>query len=102
MNIIFTAPDGVNQFLIKSDGHEYELFKKATAKKNKNGVTIKKDWIPLNKYSYTLPHAVYTAIDFGLKADDDTVTVEAEKARIALGKILRDKVDKIAEKIEVQ
>ena len=102
MDIVFKAPDGVNSFMVKSDGQEYELFKKATAEKSKNGKEIKNEWISLRRYFYTLPAAVYAALDMCLKSDDGKIVVEADKARIALGKILREKTDKIAETIEVR
>ena len=99
MDIIFKAPDGVNQFMLRSDGTEYELFKKATNTDRGNGKKSKYEWLSLKRYYYTLPAGVYAALDLCLKADNDTVTVDAEKTRIALGKILRDKVDKIAEQV---
>lgn len=95
MDIVIKSPDGVNKFMLRSDGHEYELFKFATSDRSKNNKEIKSEWISMRRYFYTLPAAIYAALDAALKVDGRSHEVEAEKARVAIGKILNDTVKKI-------
>jgi hypothetical protein len=85
--------------MIKSDESEYELFKKATSGKSKNNKEIKNEWIPLRRYYYTLPAAMYAAIDEALKLDSSKHEVTADKARIAFGKILKERTDKMVAEV---
>lgn len=95
MDIIFKDSEGVNLYMLKSNGVEYELFRKAEPGTKKNGAVVKNEWITMKHYFYTLPAGVYAALDLCLKDSPSKHEVVAEKARIALGKILHDEVEKI-------
>ena len=95
MDIIFKDSEGVNLYMLKSNGTEYELMKGMTPGEVRNGKVVKDEWSTTRHYYYTLPAGVYAALDLCLKDSSSKHEVVAEKARIALGKILHDEVERI-------
>ena len=60
------------------------------------------DYKDMRLYPTTLPYAVYKVLCLILADpdDDEAVCIEAEKARIKLGKVINDRLDKIMVSIE--
>lgn len=97
MNIIIKDEKTGKAVKIAGSKMDFELFI--------NSDKSKFDWVTCRRYYGTLPAAVYGALDILLKQpgdDVDTVYVEAEKARVALGKILHDRLGEIVAEVEKQ
>ena len=96
MNIIIEDSKLGKKFLIKGHGLDWELFSQSKGEKRKG------EWTTMRLYPTTLPYAVYKVLCLILADpdDDEAVCIEAEKARIKLGKVINDRLDKIMVSIE--
>ena len=67
----------------------------------KNGKEMKNEWTFTGLYPATIGSAVYHCVNLILcdPDDDDAVHVDAEKARVQFGKILKDKLDQIEARV---
>lgn len=103
MDIIVEDKRTGKQYLIKSAGVEFMIYKKAEGLMvdgklmTKNGKELKNEWTFTGLYPTTLGSAVYHCVNMllGDPDDKDTVVIEAEKARIQFGKILKTRLDEI-------
>lgn len=95
------------QFKITGAGHEFMIYRKAECEivngkaMTKNGKEKKNDWTFTGLYPTTLGSAVYQCVNRLLADpdDDDQVVIEAEKARVQFGKILKTRIDQIEAKV---
>jgi hypothetical protein len=81
----------------------FEIFRESGGKKDKDGNVVGKGgWTSMRVYPTSLPLAVYKVLAFCLadQDDDDEVCVEADKARVALGKRVKERLDKIMLEVE--
>lgn len=103
MKIIVEDKKTGKQFLVKGSGTEFMVYRKAegTMKDGKlmtkNGKELKNEWTFTGLYPSTIGSAVYHCMNMILADpdDQDSVHVEAEKARIQFGKILKTRLDQI-------
>lgn len=95
LDIVIKDTKSGKEVRIQANGMDFELLGKSEKSKF--------EWTSYRRYFNTLPAAVYGALDILLKQPgEDTVCVEAEKARIALGKILHDRVEEIVAEVDKQ
>lgn len=86
------------RYLIRGHGLDYEIFRESSGKVDKDGkVRGKGEWTTCRLYPTSLPFAVYKVLNMILADPDDTdsVSVEAEKARVKLGKVIHDRIEEI-------
>lgn len=103
MKIIVEDKKTGKQFLVKGNGNEFMVYKKAEGTMvdgkmmTKNGKEMKNSWTFTGLYPSTIGSAVYHCMNMILADPDDkdAVHVEAEKARIQFGKILKTRLDQI-------
>ena len=101
MNIIIKDSESGKEFMIKGHGLDFEIFQRSKGKKVGDEIKGEGNWVSARNYPTTLPNAVYKCLHLILANPDDpdTVTVEADKARIKLGKILNDRVNQIVAEV---
>lgn len=92
-------------------GHEldYEIYKKVEPAyvdangqaMTKNGKVFKNEWVFTGYYPTTFPHAVYMCMHFLLAGENsEEECVEAEKARIQLGKYINKRLNELVAEVE--
>lgn len=95
------------RFKVTGNGNEFMVYRKAEGElvdgklMTKNGKEMKNEWTFTGLYPTTLGSAVYHCVNMLLADpdDQDAVHVEAEKARIQFGKILKARLDQIEAKV---
>lgn len=103
MNIIVEDSKTGKQLMVKADDNQYMIYKKVEGElvdgkmMTKNGKEMKNEWTFTGMYPTTLGSAVYHCVNMFLAdpSDQDSVHIEAEKARIQFGKILKTRLDQI-------
>ena len=91
MSIILQDKRTGKEIMIAGKGNDFELFKRSNGKKNTG------EWITARLYPTSLPHAVDRALRLLLADPDDEAQecAEADKACVALKKIIQKRVDEI-------
>ena len=90
------------RYLIRGHGLDYEIFRESKGKMDADGnAKGKGEWTTCRLYPSSLPYAVYKVLNLILADPDDTdaVSVEADKARVKLGKIIHDRIEEITVKV---
>lgn len=97
MNIIIKDSQTDKEFMIKGHDLDFEIFQRSKGKMVDGVLKGKGNWISTRHYPTTLPSAVYYCLLWILAnpEDEEEVCIEADKARINLGKIIRDRINKI-------
>lgn len=98
------------QYKVVGAGNEFMVYRKAEGVEvdgklmTKNGKELKNEWTFTGLYPSTIGSAVYHCMNMILADPDDPddVHVEAEKARIQFGKILKDRLECITTKMIVE
>ena len=103
MQIVIKDKTTGKEFMIKGHSMDFEIFQRSKGKVVDGVLKGKGEWISCRNYPTTLPSAVYKCIHWCLadEKDQEAVEVEADKARIKLGKILKDRVDQIVAEVNV-
>lgn len=85
------------RYMIKGDNLDFEVFRESKGKNVEGKKKGEGEWTTMRLYPTTLPYAVYKVLCMMLADPDDEEVecIEAEKARIKLGKILKDRVDQL-------
>lgn len=103
MSIVIKDTKTGKEFMIKGHGLDFEIFQRSKGKVVDGVKKGEGNWVSARNYPTTLPAAVYKCIHLCLANDDENnnqaVEVEADKARIKLGKILKDRVDQIVAEV---
>lgn len=111
MNIIVKDKKTGKQFKIVGHDNEFMIYRKAEGEivdgklMTKNGKEMKNEWVHTGLYPTTFPSAVYYCMNMILansNDDEDTVHIEADKVRIKLGKIFKDRLDQIVTEINTE
>lgn len=102
MNIVIKDPKTGKEFMIKGHGLDFEIFQRSKGKMVDGVLKGKGGWVSARNYPTTLPSAVYKCLHLILADPDDpdTATIEADKARIKLGKVLKDRIDQIVAEVQ--
>lgn len=89
MDIIVKDSESGKQYKIAGNKLDFEIFYQTEKSKH--------EWVSARRYYGTLPGAVYGVLTLILaEPGEEAEVVEAEKARIKLGKILNDRINKIS------
>lgn len=102
MNIVIKDQVTGKEYLIKGHGYDYEIFQRSKGKIVDGKKKGEGNWVSSRYYPTSLPSAVYKCINWCLadESDQDAVEVEADKARIKLGKVIKDRIDKIVAEVQ--
>lgn len=90
------------RYMIKGDNLDFEVFRESKGKNVEGKKKGEGEWTTMRLYPTTLPYAVYKVLCMILADpdDDEVVCVEAEKARIKLGKVINDRLNEITASLE--
>jgi len=103
MKIIVTDKVTGKQFMIKGHKLDFEIFQRSKGKKVDGELRGEGNWVTCRYYPSTIALAVYKCIHLCLAAEDSdenkAIEIEADKARVAFGKILKDRVDQIVAEV---
>ena len=101
MDILITDEKLGKRYLIRGHNLDYEIFRESSGKKTEDGVKGKGEWTTCRLYPTSLPYAVYKVLNMILSDPDDcdAVSVEADKARVKLGKVIHDRVEQISSQV---
>ena len=103
MKIIVEDKKTGKAYLVKGADGQFMVYKKPEVKVvdgkkvSVKGTEVKSEWTFTGLYPSSIGSAVYHCINLILSDPDDPddVHIEAEKARIKFGKILKDRLDQI-------